>query len=171
MSASQDSVVGDIIEIEHTDDYEASTPTWTLVGKTTDTIEIAPNVEIADSRIHEQFVRDKAASSSAPEVTFSRHIVSPPGTMEALHLQDTTDYEMSFYSDTRQNDTNAEALRITVYDSEADRDADNVKKQWAFPAYILLVDSGEIAIEDFSTWEMVLHCLTEPIDLSAGGSL
>lgn len=165
-----DSLVGDIIDIEHTDDHTASTPTWNKVGKTTDTVEISPNNEVAERRHHEDKQMDKTAVSESWEITFSSDIVTGTAQLETLDLIDTTTYELKGSADSRETGNTADAITITAYDSEADKEAGTVKWELGTSDYVIVVDSGELAVEDYSTREMIIHSREPPIRLDAGGS-
>ena len=166
-----DSIVGDIIEIEHTDDHTASSPTWNLVGKTKDTVEMSPETEVADARHHGEFNRDKTATSEAWELSFSADIVTGTAQLETLGLIDTSSYELRGHVDSDETSNANDAVSITVYDNESDRDDGTVKWEAATDDYVIVVDSGEVATEDFSTREFVIHSRRRPIRLDAGGSL
>jgi hypothetical protein len=166
-----DTLVGDIIDIEHTDDHTASTPTWNKVGKTTDTMEIAPNVETASRRHHEDFQMDKAAVSEAWEITFSADIVTGTAQLETVDLIDTSSYELQGYADSRESGNTADAITITGYASEADKASSTVKWELGTSDYLITVGTGELNVEDFSTREFVIHSRVEPVRLDAGGSL
>jgi hypothetical protein len=166
-----DSLVGDIIEIETTDDHTASTPTWTLVGKTKDTLTLSPNTEVAETRHHGAFAMDKAAVSEAWEMAFSADIVTGTAQLETLDLINTNTYELQGYADSRELSAANPAITVTAYASEADASNDNVKWEVGTSNYLVTVDSGEIGVEDFSTREMVIHSRIRPTRLDAGGSL
>jgi hypothetical protein len=166
-----ETLVGDIIDIEHTDDHTASTPTWNKVGKTTDAMEIAPNVETASRRHHEDFQMDKAAVSEAWEITFSSSIVTGTAQLETVDLIDTSSYELQGYADTRESGNAADAITMTAYASEADKASGTVKWETGTSDYLLTVGSGEVNVEDFSTREFVIHSRVPPVRLDAGGSL
>jgi hypothetical protein len=171
MASQHDSLAGDILEIEHTDDYTASTVSWTLIGRTADTIEESGNVEVADRRHHGSELLDKAATSEAPELSFSRDVTMTPGAMEALGLLDTSTYEQNYTHDSRTATATAEALQITAYENEAQRSNSTVKYQLGIDSYIINLDSKEFNVDDFSTMELIVHALTRPIRLDQGGSL
>ncbi|MFD1515665.1 hypothetical protein [Halomarina rubra] len=172
MSAgTHDAIAGDIIEIEHTDDTSASTISWTLVGRTADTIEMSPNAETADRNLHGQFQLDKVVTSEAWEVTFSRDVTVPTASMEALGLYDSSNGEVRGHYDSRTGAATNEALQISVYENEQQRSSGSAKAQYGIDEYIIVVDSSELATDDFSTTEMVVHALTRPKRLDADGTL
>lgn len=168
-----ESLVGDIIEIEHTDDHTATTPQWDLVGKTKDTVEVSPNTEVAEVRHHGQYAMDKAPVSESWEIGFSTDIVTGTAQLQTLGLINETTQELKGSADSREGGGTAEAIRITVYATEEDAaaGAGSEKYQLATPDYIIAVDTGEIGVEDFSTREIVVHSRVRPIRLDAGGSL
>ena len=171
MSAEPDTpLAGDLIEIEHTEDFAATAPTWNLVGHTTDTIEPSPNVENSQVRQHGEFIMDSAAVSEAWETSFSKKITSGPGALDILGLIG-DNFELLGYHDTREGAAANEALRVTVYASVEDRAAGTVKYQLGFTDYILQRGDGEIAVEDFSTVEMTIVSRARPIRIDLGGVL
>lgn len=163
-------LVGDLIEIEHTDDYTATTPTWNIVGHTTDTVEPSPNVETADIRQHGEFLMDVAAVSEAWETTFSKKIVTGNGALDILGLLGSNS-ELIGSHDTREGSSAAEALRVSIYATAADRAAGTVKYRLGLQDYVLARGDGEIATEDFSTVEMTIYSRMRPIRIDLGGSL
>lgn len=166
-----DTLIGDIIDIEHTDDHTASSPTWNKVGKTKDTVEISPNNEVAEVRHHEDKQMDKTATSESWEVSFSSDIVTGTAQLETVDLIDTTTYELKGSADSRETGNTADAITITAYDSEADKSNNTVKWELGITNYVIVVDSGELAVEDYSTRELVIHAREPPVRLDAGGSL
>jgi len=166
-----DSIVGGIIEIEHTDDYTASTPTWTLVGKTTDTVEVSPNTSVSDQRIHGSEQREKAATDEAWEISFTADIVTGTAQLESLGAIDSSTYELKGSVDSRNTGNTGDALQITVYEDQAAKDAGTVKWQVATSDYLLVVGSGTVDVEDFSTRDFTIHSREAPIRIDAGGSL
>jgi len=166
-----DTLVGDIIDIEHTDDHTASTPAYNRVGKTFDTVEIAANVETAERRYHEDFQMDKAAVSEAWEITFSADIVANEAQLKTLDLIDSSSYEIQGYADTRESANTADAITITAYASEADKASNTVKWKLGTSDYLLTVGSGEVNIEDQSTRDFLIESRVPPIRLDLGGSL
>ena len=163
-------LVGDIIDIEHTDDASATDPTWNLVGKTTDTVEIASNVEVADSRIHANFQREQAATSAAWEIGFSAHVVTGTAQLETLGLIDTNSYELQSYVDSRETGNTQDALKITVYDSAADKSSGTVKWDLGTSDYVLVQETANVQVEDYSTRDFTIYSRIKPIRLEAGGS-
>lgn len=163
-------IVGDIIEIEHTDDYSATAPVWTHIAHTVDTIEPSANTESAEIRQHAEFQMDVAAVSAAWETTFSKKIVTGTAALTELGLIGSNQELLGHY-DTRDGDATAEALRISVFATEADRDSGTIKYQLGFDDYLLLRGDGSIGVEEFSTVEMTLRSRTNPIRLDAGGTL
>lgn len=166
-----DSIVGDIIEIEHTDDHTASSPTYDLVGKTTDAVEMSPNTEVADERQHASFQRDKTATSEAWEIAFAADVVTGTAQLEALDLIDTSTYELKGHVDSRETSNANDAIQITVYDNEGDQASDTVKWQVATDDYVLVVGSGSVQVEDYSTRDFTIHSRIRPIRIDAGGTL
>lgn len=166
-----DSIVGDIIEIEFTDDHTAGTPTWNLVGKTKDTVELSPNTEVAEIRHHERYSMDKSPVSESQEIAFSADVVTGTAQLEAMGLIDTNNYELKGSADSRELSASNPAVRVTVYATEADATAGNVKWRVATDDYIIIVDTGELGVEDFATREFVIHSRIRPIRLDAGGTL
>jgi hypothetical protein len=165
------SIVGDLIEIEHTDDHTASSPTWNIVGKTTDTVELAPNTDVAEQRLTADRQMDKTATTEAWEIGFSADVVTGTAQLETLDVIDTSSYELQGYADSRETGNTADALQVTVYDNEADKASDTVKWQVATSNYLLQVGGGELAVEDYSTREFTIHSRMRPIRIDAGGSL
>lgn len=163
-------LVGDIIEIEHTDDYSATAPSWTQIAHTVDTIEPSPNTETSEIRQHGEFQLDVAAVSAAWETTFSKKIVTGTAGLTALKLLGGNSELLAQY-DTRDGSATAEALRITVFASEADRDTGTVKYQLGFTDYLLMRGDGSISPEEFSTVELTIRSRTSPIRLDDGGTL
>lgn len=166
-----DSIVGGIIEIEHTDDHTASSPTWDLIGKTTDAVEMSPNTETADERQHASMQRDVAATSEAWEISFTADVVTGTAQLEALGAIDTNSYELKGHVDSRETGNNADAIRITVYENEADAQSGTEKWQVATDDYLLLVGSGTVQVEDYSTRDFTIRSRIRPIRLDAGGTL
>lgn len=163
-------LVGDIIEIEHTDDYTATSPVWTIVAHTADTVETAPNTETASIRQHGEFQMDKSAVSEAWEITFSKKILSGVAGLETLGLIGANS-ELLGSVDTRESNATAPALRIQIYASEADRDTGTVKYSLGTDNYILARGGGEINVEEFALVEMVIHSRARPVRLDEGGTL
>lgn len=164
-------LVGDLIEIEHTDDYTATAPVWDIVGHTTDTVEPSPNVETAEIRQHGEFLMDVAAVSEAWETTFSKKIVSGNGALDILGLMGSSNNTLQGYYDTREGNKTGEALRISVYANADDRDSGTTKYQLGLKDYLLSRGDGEIAVEDFSTVEMTVFSRARPIRIDLGGTL
>lgn len=162
MSASGTPIVGDIIEIEHTADVNATAPTWNVVAHTADTVELAPNTENAEVRQHESEQMDKAAVSEAWEISFSRKFVTGSAGLSTLGLLGPNN-ELKGSQDTRESSNNADALRISVYASREDRDAGNIKWQVQTDNYLLIRGSGEINVEEFALVEMVIHSRVRPV--------
>lgn len=169
--ASGRSIVGDIIEIEHTDDHTVASPTWNLVGKTTDTVEISPNVDVAEARRQGSKQKDKAATGEGWEIGFTGEIVTGTAQLETLGLIDTSSYELLGSVDSRETGNTGDAIQITVYDNEADKSADTPKWQSATSDYVLVAGSGELSVEDFSTRDFTIHSRMRPIRIDAGGTL
>lgn len=165
------SIVGDIIEIEHTDDHTASSPTWNLVGKTTDQIEVNPNTSVADQRLQDSLQRDKHATDEAWEVGFTANIVTGTAQLETLGAIDTTTYELKGFVDSNETENTGDAIQVTVYDNEADKTSDTPKWQIATSDYVLVIGSGSIDVEDYSTRDFTIHSRMRPIRIDAGGSL
>jgi len=165
------SLVGDVIEIELTDDHTATDPTYNVVGKTTDTVEITPNAEVADSRIHGQFARVQNVVSESWELSFAAHVVTGTAQMEALGLIDTTNYELLGFADSREMSASAPALKITAYATEADQSSGTVKWDLATNDYIIVDEGAGIQVEDYSTRDLTVYSRIRPIRLEAGGSL
>jgi hypothetical protein len=165
------SIVGDIIEIEHTADHTPQSPQWNLIGKTHDTVELSPNVEVAERRHHESKHTDKSATMEAWEISFSKDIVAGTAALEELGLLDSSSYAYQGFADTRETGNAADALMISVYENDSERQSNNPMWQVATADYLLLVDTGELAVEDYSTYEMVIHSREAPTDINAGGSL
>ena len=166
-----DKIVGDIIEIEHTPDHTASSPTWTLVGATTDTVEVSPNTETTSGRDHSSKQQDKSAISEAWEIAFTRNIVTGVAQLQTLGLIDDSTYELKGSVDTRNSSNTADAIQITVYADEAAKSAGNAKYQIATSDYLLQAEAGELSVEDFSTQDFTVHSRERPKRLDAGGSL
>lgn len=165
------SIVGDIIEIEHTDDYTVASPTWNVVGKTTDSVEVAPNVDVAEARRQGSNQKDKAATGEGWEIGFTADIVTGTAQLETLGAIDTTNYELKGSVDSRESSATAPALQVTIYDNEADKSSGTVKWQIATSDYLLIVGSGELTVEDFSTRDFTIHSRMRPIRKDAGGTL
>lgn len=166
-----ETIVGGIIEIEHTDDHSIADPTWTLVGKTTDTVEVSPNTSTADQRVHGSTQRDKAATDEAWEIAFTADIVTGTAQLEALGAIDTTTYELKGHVDSRETGNANDALQITVYEDEEAKSSGTPKWQIATSDYLLIVESGTVDVEDFSTRDFTIHSRERPVRLDAGGSL
>lgn len=166
-----DSIVGDIIVIEHTDDHTASSPTWDVVGKTTDTMTLSPNTSTAEERHTDSFQMDKTATSEAWTIGFTADIVTGTAQLETLGVIDTTDYELLGYVDTRESENTADAIQITVYETQADQQSDTPKYQVATTDYMLQVESGELSVDDYSTRDFTIHSRIRPIRIDAGGTL
>lgn len=166
------SVAGDIIEIEHTDDHTAGTISWNLIGKTHDTVEMSPNNEVAERRHHESLQMDKVVTSEAWEITFSKDITGGEAGLIELGLKDdSSSYEYKGHADSRETGNTADAIQITVYENEADKQAGTVKWQAATSDYIVRVDTGELAVTDFASFELVIDSRMRPVDRDAGGTL
>lgn len=166
-----DSIVGGIIEIEHTDDVTATDPSWDLIGKTTDTVEISPNTEVADERQHGSMQRDKSATSEAWEIAFTADVVTGTAQLEALGVIDTDDYTMKGHVDSRETGNTGDALRVTVYENESDAQSGTEKWQIGTTDYLLVVGSGTVQVEDYSTRDFTIHSREQPIRIDAGGTL
>ena len=166
-----DSIVGDIIEIEHTDDHTATTPVWNLVGKTTDQVEVSPNTSTTDQRVHGSNQRDKAATDEAWEIAFTADIVTGTAQLETLDAIDTSTYELKGSVDSNDTGNTADAIQITVYEDQAAKDAGTVKWQIATSDYLLVIGSGQLTVEDYSTRDWTIHSRMRPIRIDAGGSL
>lgn len=164
-------LIGDIIEIEHTDDHTASSPTWDLVGKTTDSVEISPNTETASQRPHSSRQQDKAAISEAWEIAFAANIVTGTAQLETLGAIDSNSYELQGSVDSNETENTGDALQVTIYEDEAAKSSDTIKYQLATTDYLLVIGSGEISVEDFSTRDFTIHSRERPIRLDAGGTL
>lgn len=172
MSASKhEALSGDIIEIEHTDDTTASTPTWTLIGRTTDTIELSPNVESDQSRLHESKQLDEAVVSEAWELSFSRHVTTTVAGLTALGLYDDTNGELKGSYDSRVGSENNPALQISVYENDAQRQASDAKYQLGIDEYIVKHDGAEIDPEGFASMGLVVRSLSRPKRLDQDGTL
>lgn len=163
-------LVGDLIEIEHTDDYSATAPTWDIVGHTTDTVEPSPNVETAEIRQHGEFLMDVAAVSESWQITFSKKIVSGNGALDILGLLSSNDELLGYY-DVREGSASNEALRISVYANADDLDSGTAKYQLGLKDYLLIRGDGEMAVEDFSTIEFTTYARLRPVRLDLGGTL
>lgn len=166
-----DSIVGDIIEIEHTDDHTVTSPTWNLVGKTTDQVEVSPNTSTTDQRVHGSKQRDKAATDEAWEIAFTADIVTGTAQLETLDAIDTSTYELKGSVDSDDTGNTADAIQISVYEDEAAKASNTVKWQVATSDYLLVVGSGQLNVEDFSTRDWTIHSRQRPIRIDAGGSL
>jgi len=166
-----ESLVGDIIEIEFTDDHTASTPTWNLVGKTKDTVEVSPNTEVAESRRHGRYAMDKSPVSEAWIIAFSSDIVTGTAQLETMGLYDTTTDQIKGNADSRELSASNPALRVSVYATQNDATNDNPKWRAGTDDYIIIADSAEIGVEDFSTRELEVHSRERPTRLDAGGTL
>jgi hypothetical protein len=164
------SLVGDIIEIEFTDDYDATDPTWNVVGKTTDTVEFSPGVETADSRIHSQFSRVVNAVSELWEISFSAHVVTGTAQLESLELIDTNNYELKGYADSRESDATNPAVKITAYANEADQSSGTVKWDLGTHDYLIVDGGAGLNVEDYSTRDITIYSRVRPIRLEAGGT-
>lgn len=165
------SLVGDIIDIEFTDDHTASTPTWNLVGQTTDTVEIDSGIETADNRIHGQFSRVVNAVSELWDIGFSAHVVTGTAQLETMGLIDTSTYELKAYSDSRELSASNPAVRITAYATEADKSSGTVKWDLATDDYLITAGTASLNVEDYSTRDISLFSRIRPIRLDEGGSL
>lgn len=170
MSASNvtegQTIVGDLIDIEVCEDVSATDPTWNKVAKTKDTVELAPNTEIANVREHGQFAQDKDATSEAWEISFSSQVVTGPGQLQTLGLL--TDNFAEKGHNAVPGDS-GEALRITIYEDAAAKAAGEMKYQVGTDDYILAHDGGELSVEDYSTLSLVIHSRVRPIHLGLGG--
>jgi len=159
-------MAGNIIDIEHVEDLTATEPTWDLVAKTQDTVGTSPNTNVADARVHEKFNLEKSATSEAWEISFSALIVTGPGQLQTLGLL-TDNFEEKGHADSRDA---TEALRITVYEDQAAKDAGEYKYRTGVEDYLLVHDGGEIAVDDYSTVSFTIHSRHRPIRLGLGGS-
>lgn len=170
MAAAPDgqTIAGGIIDIEHCEDVTATAPTWNLVAKTQDTVELSPNAENVDARVHEKFNLEKDVVSEAWEIAFSALLVTGPGQLQTLGLL-TDDFREKGHADAPETDT--QAIQITVYDDQAAKDAGEVKYQVASTNYVLMHDGGEIAVDDYSTVSFVIHSRERPIRVDLGGTL
>ena len=160
-------IVGDIIIIETCEDVTADAPTWTVVGSTTDSIEMSPNTEIGDSREHGSFQLEKDATSEAWEIAFTANVLSGPAQLQALGML-TDNFEMRGHYDPGRDGT--EAIRITVYADQAAYDAGNYKAQIGTDNYVLAHDGNELNVDDYSTVSFVVHTRRRPIRLGLGGT-
>lgn len=167
MSTTQKPLVGDILELEQTDDVNATAPTWNVVAHTADSVELSPNTENAEMRQHESEQMDKAAVSEAWELSFSKKFLTGSAGLSTLHLLGPNN-ELKGSADTRKMAANAPALRVTAYASREDRDAGNVKWQVQTDNYLLIRGSGELNVEEFALIEFVIHSRARPVrtDLS-----
>ena len=161
-------IVGDIIVIETTDDHTATAPTWTVVGSTTDSIEMSPNAEIADSREHGDFILQKDPASEAWEVSHAANMLTGPAQLQALGLLTSDNKERGTYDPGRDG---TEAFRITVYADQAAYDAGNFKARIGASNYVVAHDGGEINVDDYSTLSVVWHLRQRPVRLGLGGTL
>lgn len=161
-------IVGDIIVIETTEDHTATAPTWTVVGSTTDSIEMSPNTEISDSREHGSFLLEKDPVSEAWEISFAANMLTGPAQLQSLGLL-TDDYEERGQYDPGRDST--EALRISVYEDQDAYDAGDLKAQIGTGNHIRVHDGGEINVDDYSGISFVLHLRERPIRLGLGGTL
>lgn len=166
-----DSIVGDIIEIEHTDDHTVASPAWNLVGKTTDTVEVSPNTSVSDQRVHGSKQRDKRATDEAWEIGFVADIITGTAQLETLGVIDTTTQELKGSVDSDETGNTADAIQITVYANQADKASDTPKYQLATSDYLLVVGSGTLDVGDYSTRDFTIHSRQRPIRIDAGGSL
>lgn len=165
--AENERIVGDIIVIETSDDPNATSPTWTVVGSTTDSIEMSPNAEIADAREHGSFLLEKDPVSEAWEISFTANMLTGPAQLQSLGLLTDT-FETKGSHDPGRDST--ESLRISVYEDQAAYDAGTFKAQIGTSNHIRVHDGGEIAVDDYSTISFVLHLRERPIRLGLGGS-
>lgn len=167
MSTTQKPLVGDILEMEVTDDVNATAPTWTVVAHTADAVELAPNTENAEIRQHESEQMDKAAVSEAWEISFSKKFLTGSAGLEALGLLGPNN-ELKGSADTREMSASAPALRVTAYASREAKSAGTVKWQVQTDNYMILRGSGEINVEEFALIEFVIHSRARPVrtDLS-----
>ena len=161
-------IVGDIIVIETTDDLTATAPTWTVVGSTSDSIELSPNSEIADSREHGEFTLQKDPVSEAWEISHAANMLSGPAQLQALGLLTDDFHERGTYDPGRNSN---EAFRITVYADQAAYDAGNFKAQIGASNYVVAHDGGEINVDDYSTLSVVWHLRQRPVRIGLGGTL
>ena len=166
-----DSIVGDIIVIEHTVDHTVASPTWNVVGKTTDSVEISPGTSTANQRLTEKVQEEVKAVSEAWEIGFSANIVTGTAQLETLGAIDTTSYELKGYVDSDETGNTADAIQITVYENEADQASDTPKWQVATSDYLLVVGSGTVSVEDYSTRDFTVHSRQPPVRIDAGGTL
>lgn len=166
--AENERIVGDIIVIETTEDATATAPTWTVVGSTTDSIEMSPNAEIADAREHGSFVLEKDPASEAWEVSTSANMLTGPAQLQALGLL-TDDFRTRGSYDPGR-DSN-EAFRISIYEDQAAYDDGTFKAQIGASNYVVAHDGGEINVDDYSTISVVWHLRQRPVRLGLGGTL
>ncbi|EMA42658.1 hypothetical protein [Halococcus saccharolyticus] len=161
-------IVGDIIVIETTDDHTATAPTWTVVGSTTDSIEMSPNAEIADNREHGDFILQKDPVSEAWEISHAANMLTGPAQLQALGLLTEDNKERGTYDPGRDGN---EAFRISVYADQAAYDAGDYKAQIGASNYVVAHDGGEINVDDYSTISIVWHLRQRPVRLGLGGTL
>lgn len=164
------SLVGDIIEIEKTDDHTATDPTWDVVGKTTDTVEISSGTETAESRVHGQYAQLVNAISELWEISFSAHVVTGTAQLEALGLIDTTDYDLKGHVDSQETGDTAPAIKVTAYANEADQSSGTVKWDLATYDYLLITETANVQVEDYSTRDFTLFSRHRPLRLEAGAT-
>lgn len=165
-----DSLVGDIIEIEKTDDYTATDPTWNVVGKTTDTVEVNSGTETAESRVHGQYAQLVNAISELWEIGFLAHVVTGTAQLEALGVIDTTDYDLKGHVDSQEETGTNPAIKITAYASEADQASGTVKWDLATYDYLLVTGTASVQVEDYSTRDFTLYSRHRPLRLEAGAT-
>lgn len=169
-SQSDTPIVGGIIEIDHTDDYNASSPTWNLVAHTADEIELSANTETAEIRQHGNFAMDVSAVSEAWELTFSKKITTGAAGFEVLNLISPA-YEMKGSYDTREGATGAEAIRISHYNSDEERKAGNADYRLGIIDYAITLESSTLSPEEFALAETTTYIRERPVRMDLGGTL
>ena len=155
-------VAGDVIDIEYTADASATAPVYNLVGKTSGEVSYGSNVEAADVKLHESQQLDKSVTSEAWEIEFAKLIQSTLASLRTLGLVGPND-EMKGYSDSRENGDPDPQLRITVYDSQADKDSGNDKWQITIGDFVIVDSEGAIPGDDYATRSFVVHARERPV--------
>ena len=110
-------------------------------------------------------------TDEAWEIAFTANIITGTAQLETLDVIDTSNYELKGYADSDETGNTADALQVSVYEDEAAKSSDTVKWQVATSDYVLVVGSGTIDVEDYSTRDFTIHSRVRPIRIDAGGSL
>lgn len=145
-------VVGDIIDIEHSTDGGS---TYSVIGKTRGTVSINPNNSLAESSQHSSLQQDKDPVSEAWTIEFENRIVSDLGGLEEAGLYSSGDSELVGSAVSGST----EQIRITIYENEADKTGGTIKMAFETTDYIAELTSLDVEEDDYSIAGITIHSL------------